>query len=153
VKYVAIGKPKVEIMSGLWPQARQKDRFNQMFGVWWFNEGHSVGSGMDEVWMGALLALCVAGGAFLAHRIETLKFEIRAATETLSEKPTSFDDLREDLEDLIADTLSQIQPPNAGDHFMGAMGQIAQMWAMRKFGADLVPQMEHNSTAQDFHHE
>jgi len=108
---------------------------------------------MDEVWMGVLLALSVAGGAFLAHRIETLRHEIKEATATLSEKPTSFDDLREDLEDLIADTLSQIQPPNAGDHFMGAMGQIAQMWAMRKFGADLIPQMEHNSTANESFHE
>lgn len=51
------------------------------------------------------------------------------------EVPSSFmDELKENLEDLVHDTISTMQPPNAADHVMGAIAQMIQMKAMQKFG-------------------
>jgi len=51
-------------------------------------------------------------------------------------EPTQINDIKEELLDLVEDVIGNMQPPNAGDHFMGMMGQIAQFWAMRKFNID-----------------
>ena len=51
-------------------------------------------------------------------------------------EPPGIDEIKEDLLDLVEEVIGNMQPPNAGDHFMGMMGQIAQMWAMRKFNID-----------------
>lgn len=56
--------------------------------------------------------------------------------ELLEASPKSMDEIKEELLDIVEDTLQNMQPPNAGDHFMGMMAQIGQMWAMRKFNID-----------------
>ena len=48
-------------------------------------------------------------------------------------EPPNVDDIKEELLDLVEDVIGNMQPPNAGDHFMGMLGQIAQFWAMKKF--------------------
>lgn len=47
--------------------------------------------------------------------------------------PPAIEEIKEELLDIVEDTLANLQPPNAGDHFVGMLGQIAQMWAMRRF--------------------
>lgn len=56
--------------------------------------------------------------------------------ELLEASPKSMDEIKEELLDIVEDTLANMQPPNAGDHFMGMLAQVGQMWAMRKFNID-----------------
>ena len=56
--------------------------------------------------------------------------------ELLDASPKSMDEIKEELLDIVEDTLANMQPPNAGDHFMGMLAQVGQMWAMRKFNID-----------------
>jgi len=63
----------------------------------------------------------------LFSQFETWKAEVA---------PPAVDDIKEELLELVEDVIGNMQPPNAGDHFMGMMGQIAQFWAMRKFNID-----------------
>lgn len=46
------------------------------------------------------------------------------------------DEIKEELLDLVEEVIGNMQPPNAGDHFVGMLAQIGQMWAMRKFNID-----------------
>jgi len=80
--------------------------------------------------MGALLGLCVAAVAFLAWRIEkhgmNLKIQLIESASALEEKSfpdiPDFDELRESLEDLIAETIGSMRTPQLADH-LGAMAQ------------------------------
>lgn len=51
-------------------------------------------------------------------------------------EPPVIDDIKEELLDLVEDVIGNMQPPNAGDHFMGMLAQVGQFWAMRKFNID-----------------
>ena len=51
-------------------------------------------------------------------------------------EPPQLQDIKDELLDMVEDVIGNMQPPNAGDHFMGMMGQIAQFWAMKKFNID-----------------
>ena len=51
-------------------------------------------------------------------------------------EPPQISDIKDELLDLVEDVIGNMQPPNAGDHFMGMLGQVAQFWAMRKFNID-----------------
>ena len=51
-------------------------------------------------------------------------------------EPPQLEEIKEELLDMVEDVIGNMHPPNAGDHFMGMMGQIAQFWAMRKFNID-----------------
>jgi len=53
--------------------------------------------------------------------------------EFMDASPRSMDEIKDELLEIVEDTLAGMQPPNAGDHFVGMLGQIAQMWAMRRF--------------------
>ena len=86
----------------------------------------------------SFLALCVfvfMQGQALSRQISDVA---GAITDKLGEEvqvPSSFmDELKENLEDLVHDTISTMQPPNAADHVMGAIAQMIQMKAMQKFG-------------------
>jgi len=80
--------------------------------------------------MGAVLALSVAGIAFLAWRIEKhgmlLKMQLIESAGKLEEKTfpdiPDFTELREDLEDLIQETIGSMRTPQLADH-LGAMAQ------------------------------
>ena len=80
--------------------------------------------------MAAGLALCVCGVAFLAWRIERqamqLRMDLITATSKIEEKTfpeiPDFDELRESLEDLIAETIGNMRTPQLADH-LGAMAQ------------------------------
>ena len=85
---------------------------------------------MDGGTVAALMGLFAAAVAFLAWRIERqailLKLELAQATAKIEEKTfpeiPDFDELRESLEDLIADTIGSMRTPQLADH-LGAMAQ------------------------------
>lgn len=51
-------------------------------------------------------------------------------------EPPNIDDIKDELLDLVEEVIGNMQPPNAGDHFMGMLAQVGQFWAMRKFNID-----------------
>lgn len=85
---------------------------------------------MDEGTVMVVLGLCVACVAFLAWRIErqglNLRLELTQAAQRMEEKSfpdiPDFDELRDSLEDLIADTIGSMRTPQLADH-LGAMAQ------------------------------
>ena len=85
---------------------------------------------MDEGTLGLVLGLSVACVAFLAWRIETkansLRIELIETAAKLENSSAQsipdFDELKESLEDLIADTIGSMRPPQLVDH-LGAMAQ------------------------------
>ena len=48
----------------------------------------------------------------------------------------NLEEIKEDLLDMVHDTIGNMQPPNAWDHLLGALAGPIQMWAMRKAGID-----------------
>jgi hypothetical protein len=115
--------------------------------VWGFLAGgpflnaFEVGLGMDEGMMGLVLGLCVASVAFLAWRIERQGFSLmakvdesvsRIESKSLPDIP-DFGELREDLEDLIQDTIGAMRTPQITDH----LGAILQQWAQIKFAKEM----------------
>lgn len=51
-----------------------------------------------------------------------------------NEKGGFIEDMKDSLADIVEDTLQSMRPPDASDHLAGALGQIAQMWAFKRFG-------------------
>ena len=51
-------------------------------------------------------------------------------------EPPNIEDIKDELLELVEDVIGTMQPPNAGDHFMGMLAQVGQFWAMRKFNID-----------------
>jgi hypothetical protein len=96
---------------------------------------------MDEGTMGLVLGLCVASVAFLAWRIERQGFALQAkvdqATAKIEQKTLpdipDFGELREELEDLITDTIGAMRTPQITDH----LGAILQQWAQIKFAREM----------------
>ena len=70
--------------------------------------------------------------ALFTH-IESIKTEITPPGSTFKDE---IEDFREDILDLVHETISKMQPPNAIDHLMGALVHPIQAWAMRKAGID-----------------
>ena len=63
--------------------------------------------------------------------------EIRADLVGNSSSTTfNLDELKDELLDMVHDTIGSMQPPNAFDHIVGALSGPLQMWAMRKAGID-----------------
>ena len=70
----------------------------------------------------------------------------------------NLDELKDELLDMVHDTIGNMQPPNAFDHIVGALSGPLQMWAMRKAGIDpatgqalqtILPDLEEAFQSQD----
>ena len=70
----------------------------------------------------------------------------------------NLEEMKEDLLDMVHDTIGNMQPPNAWDHLLGALAGPIQMWAMRKAGIDpatgqalqtILPDLEEAFQSQD----
>ncbi len=70
--------------------------------------------------------------ALFTH-IESIKTEIVPQKTSLLDE---VDDFKEEILDLVHETISKMQPPSAIDHLMGALVHPIQAWAMRKAGID-----------------
>lgn len=63
--------------------------------------------------------------------------EVRdSMTPPEQQKMPDFNALRNDLMDLVTETISTMQPPNAMDHLLGMLTQFAQMKMMQSTGID-----------------
>ena len=104
---------------------------------------------MGVVWgmfgeSGYLLALmvCFFVSFFSSHFMSSkaLQSKIDEFRTEFLDSPSSqtivVDEIKEELLDLVEEVIGNMQPPNAGDHFVGMLAQIGQMWAMRKFNID-----------------
>ena len=95
---------------------------------------------MKALWR-PVLGLCVVGVAFLAYRFEKsniqLRHEIQLGIEKIDSKiipdfPT-LDELREEVEDIIASSMGQMRTPQIADH----LGAILQQWAQVKLAKEM----------------
>lgn len=85
--------------------------------------------------------------------------EIRADLVGNSNSTTfNLEEIKEDLLDIVHDTIGNMQPPNAWDHLLGALAGPIQMWAMRKAGIDpstgqaiqtVLPDLQESFQSQD----
>tara|TARA_R110002012_G_scaffold107625_1_gene249627 strand:+ start:3108 stop:3461 length:354 start_codon:yes stop_codon:yes gene_type:complete len=79
---------------------------------------------------------------FLAHNLSSkaLLLHLETLKEDLVDNSTSgsfnLDELKDELLDMVHETIGSMQPPNAFDHLLGALAGPIQMWAMRKAGID-----------------
>jgi len=102
---------------------------------------------MDEGTLGLVLGLCVASVAFLAWRIERqaamLRLDLAQAVAIVDQKALpdipDFTELREDLEDLIQETIGTMRPPQIMDHLGGIMAQWAQFKMAKEMNALQMP--------------
>jgi len=96
---------------------------------------------MDDVWVGVLLALSVIAGAFFAWRMEknavVLRHEIGISVAKLEAKVLpefpNFDEVVENLEDLITETIGNMRTPQVADH----IGAMAQQWLQFKLAKEM----------------
>jgi hypothetical protein len=70
--------------------------------------------------------------ALLSH-IEEIRADLVGNSST---NGFNLEEIKEDLLDMVHDTIGNMQPPNAWDHLLGALAGPIQMWAMRKAGID-----------------
>lgn len=70
--------------------------------------------------------------ALLSH-IEEIKTDL---VGNPSSATFNLEDMKEELLDMVHETIGNMQPPNAWDHLLGALAGPIQMWAMRKAGID-----------------
>ena len=72
---------------------------------------------------------------------KALQAQITSVTSWINEQKenNNFDlpdlgTIRDELTDIVEETLSNLTPPNAFDHFLGAVAPAIQTWAFRKAG-------------------
>jgi hypothetical protein len=78
------------------------------------------------------LANNASSKALLSH-VESIREEL---TQTQENSGFDLNELKEDLLDMVHETIGNMQPPTAIDHLLGALSGPIQMWAMRKAGID-----------------
>ena len=89
----------------------------------------------------SLLFLCV----FVWMSISTLKTTLSELSERFESKtvelPPSFvEEMKDEMYEIVQDTVKNMQPPNAADHLMGALSQMVQMKMMKAMNlADALP--------------
>lgn len=94
---------------------------------------------------------------WLAYKFTVCNAKIDALHEfslTLNNSPVNLENLSERIEEIVDDTLSNIEMPTAQDHIAGGLMQMLQMFAMRKLGLDrlqdMMPQIQESADPTDF---
>ena len=79
--------------------------------------------------IGCLIYMHHSNSKALFSQIAIIQNEISEKTST-----GAFDlsELKEDMLDMVHETIGNMQPPNAFDHLLGALAGPIQAWAMRK---------------------
>jgi hypothetical protein len=85
-----------------------------------------------------LVGLMLLGGLFLMSQHNSRALMRVAESFKQSKDDSGFDinGIKEDLLDMVHDTIQNLQPPTAADHLMGMLGQFAQMKMMKSMGMD-----------------
>ena len=88
----------------------------------------------DLVVLSVVFALICVVLFALKRLLEALAQVTESFNRTSSETNIDIDGIREELLDIVENTISNLQPPNAIDHLMGALAQFAQMKLMKTMG-------------------
>lgn len=92
---------------------------------------------MDAGTVGVLIGMNAALGALLWWRLEKnallLKHELTVTAASIKTVEPTFDGLKDDLADLIHDTIGEMRPPAIADH----LGGILSQWAQLKFAKQM----------------
>lgn len=118
---------------------------------------------MDAGTVGVLLGMNVALGALLWWRLEKngllMKHELSKTAASIEIPEPKFELLKEDLADLIHDTIGEMRPPAIADHLGGILSQWAQLKfakQMQDMNLQIGPQLvtdsvnDHSGNPQDF---
>jgi len=83
----------------------------------------------------ALLMYSIDSQRRLIRLIESHSDEVFKRLQKLDPEGGGFvEELKDSVADIVEDTLASMQTPQASDHVAGAIAQIAQMWAFKRFG-------------------
>tara|TARA_R110002096_G_C14642964_1_gene725705 strand:+ start:2715 stop:3062 length:348 start_codon:yes stop_codon:yes gene_type:complete len=95
---------------------------------------------MDGVLLGVCFLLVSSMGYLILSQHHLIR-SLEATSDKLLKAMTGnevdggiIDEIKDTLADIVEDTLSTMAPPQASDHMAGALAQIAQMWAFKRFG-------------------
>lgn len=92
---------------------------------------------MFEVALGAVLTvLCIANLALwlkLTSCYDALT-QIIKSSDDFKEKMPNLDEINDEINNTLADFVSNLHIPTAADHLMGGVSNLLQMWGMRRFG-------------------
>ena len=104
---------------------------------------------MLEVWFGVCLGLLLASSGGLWYKFHSLELKINDSINTVQESVDfPIEAIKDEIADTIQDFMSNMNVPSAGDHLMGGLSQIMQMWAMKKF-APVVEQIQNSMNPLD----
>ena len=96
---------------------------------------------MDEGVLVVVWGLSMIAGAFVAYKIDRsnvqLRHEIQIGIEKMASKSMpdipDIDEIREEIEDIISNTMGQMRTPQIADH----LGAILQQWAQVKLAKEM----------------
>jgi len=71
---------------------------------------------------------------FYLHHLQSKALLIHVESLKPDQFNIDIDEMKEDMLDMVHDTIKNLQPPNAFDHFLGAIAPALQSWALRKAG-------------------
>lgn len=133
----------------MWAKARDEGYFIPLPRVRRRYEGDSVGLGMLEVFFGVTVGVVLVAVAIIWWRLERNAFIIKHSLESSSttlkhsmDRASDFDmptleDFREEMQDLIQDTLGAMKTPQMGDHIGGALAAGFQQWMQIKMHKEM----------------
>ena len=74
---------------------------------------------------------------FYLHHLQSkaLILHVESLKDTVADPNIlNLEEMKEDMLDMVHDTIRNLQPPNAFDHLLGAIAPAIQSWALRKAG-------------------
>ena len=92
---------------------------------------------MFEVWFGVALGLLVASNVALWLKLDRCYVDLHRMIENggkIIEQKVDIDGIKDEIHETIQDFMGGLHVPTAGDHLLGSVGQILQMWGMKRFG-------------------
>lgn len=92
---------------------------------------------MFEVWFGVALGLLIASNVALWLKLDRCYMDLHRMIEDggkIIEQKVDIDGIKDEIHDTIQDFMGGLHVPTAGDHLLGSVGQLLQMWGMKKFG-------------------
>jgi hypothetical protein len=84
--------------------------------------------GMGTVWVALIWWRLERNALILKHELNDARRAVEAATPT----DLNITALREELEDLITETIGSMSPPSIADHLGGVLAQWAQLKMMKE---------------------
>ncbi len=109
---------------------------------------------MFEVWFGVALGLLFASNVALWLKLDRCYEDLHRIIDEggkVIEQKVDIDTIKDEIHDTIQDFMANMHIPTAGDHLLGSVGQLLQMWGMKKFGG--IAQVAQNIVHPEHHDE